>query len=475
MSQQLWHWSVAQIVTGVRTRSVSAREVVLSVLDRLDSINPAINAVVSVQRQDALARADALDNSKELRVGRLPLLGVPVTTKINTDQKGLPTTNGVVAFQNNIATEDAPAIRNLRHSGAIIIGRTNVPAFSMRWATENDLHGRTLNPWNATRTPGGSSGGAAAAVSAGIGPVAQGNDGGGSLRYPAYCCGVVGLRPSLGRVPNAPQPTFADPPLAAQLISVQGPIGKRVADVRSAVVAMSSSGEGDPGWVEPVGSSEFARGIKVAFCPDPTGRGTHPSIGGALKRAADILERAGYIVEETIPPQFNEAVDLWHAIAAQARYVATPLIEAHADRTCRQMHDFTVLGNPYQPERFINALTRRTRMQRAWAAFLTEYPILLSPVTNELPFVYGEDWNDAASVARMYDAIAPLFVQPALGIPAISVPVGLSDGLPVGVQLTAARFQERLILDAAEVIEREAAIGFSTPTANMERENANTP
>src|SRR5262245_20283520 len=173
------------------------------------------------------------------------LHGVPVTTKVNTDQRGCPTDNGVAAYKGLVPDADSAVVANLRRAGAIVIGRTNTPCYSMRWFTDNDLHGRTLSPWDPRITPGGSSGGAAAAVASGIGPIAQGNDIAGSVRYPAYCCGVVGLRPSYGRVPSY-NPTAAPPAIASQLMAVQGPLARTVADLRLGFAAMAVPDARDP-------------------------------------------------------------------------------------------------------------------------------------------------------------------------------------------------------------------------------------
>ena len=197
---ELWRLGALELAEMIRDRQVSAREAVRSCLDRADAVNPKLNAVVDLMAEEALAAADDADRAQASGGTTGPLHGVPVTVKVNVDTKGRANTNGVVALQNNIATEDSPVVANLRAAGAIVIGRTNTPAFSMRWFTENDLYGRTLNPWSRDHTPGGSSGGASAAVAAGIGPIGHGNDLGGSIRYPAYCTGLYGLRPSFGRV-----------------------------------------------------------------------------------------------------------------------------------------------------------------------------------------------------------------------------------------------------------------------------------
>ena len=186
---------------------------------------------LTCSREDALAAADRADAAVRQGAALGPLHGVPVTFKINADYAGRATTSGVVAFKDRIAPEDGPPVANWRRAGAVAIGRTNVPAFCARFFTDNDLHGRTLNPWDATRTPGGSTGGGAAAVAAGIGALAQGSDRAGSIRYPAYACGVFGLRPSFGRVPDF-HGTGIEPSIHTHMSAVAGPLARSIRDLR---------------------------------------------------------------------------------------------------------------------------------------------------------------------------------------------------------------------------------------------------
>ena len=223
-----------------------------------------------------------------------PLHGVPVTVKVNVDTKGRATTNGVVAFKDNVATEDSPVVANLRKAGALIIGRTNTPAFSVRWFTENDLHGRTLNPWSREHTPGGSSGGASSAVAAGMGAIAHGNDLAGSVRYPAYCTGVVGLRPSFGRVPAFLPSAKEERPLSMAMMSVQGPLARNVADLRLALQAMSAGDARDPWWVPaPLSGPALPRPLRVAMSVNCQRHAGRPGSGGRGASGRCLAGRCG--------------------------------------------------------------------------------------------------------------------------------------------------------------------------------------
>src|SRR4029079_7084193 len=188
--KDLWRWGAVELARAIRAREISSREAVGSCLARIEAVNPRINAIVDLMADEALRAADKADAAPDKTGG---LHGVPVTLKINVDVAGRPTTNGVMAFNDKIPTEESPCVIQWRNAGAIFVGRTNVPAFSTRYFTDNALHGRTLNPWDPKRTPGGSSGGAAAAVATGMGAIAHGNDRAGSVRYPSYACGVYRL------------------------------------------------------------------------------------------------------------------------------------------------------------------------------------------------------------------------------------------------------------------------------------------
>ncbi|MGY3407475.1 hypothetical protein ACVWZV_003588 [Bradyrhizobium sp. GM5.1] len=222
--QDLWRLSAADLADLVKTKKVSAREAAQAGLGRLDAVNPSLNAVIDHRPEDVLKQADAVDAA--IARGEDPgvLAGVPVTIKANVDQEGFATTNGLKLQRDLIAREDNPVVANFRKAGAVLLGRTNCPAFSYRWFTTNLVHGDTKNPRDASLTPGGSSGGAGSAVAAGIGHIAHGTDIAGSIRYPAYACGVHGLRPTLGRIP-AFNPALPERPIGPQIMAGVGAAG----------------------------------------------------------------------------------------------------------------------------------------------------------------------------------------------------------------------------------------------------------
>jgi amidase len=459
MQGQLWQWDAADLAKAVRTRAISAREAVSAALGRLQAVNPRINAVVETLADAALAGAAAADEQVRRGEPLGPLHGVPVTVKVNTDQRGHATTNGVVAFRDVIAPDDAPVVANLKKAGAVIIGRTNTPAFSWRWFTDNDLHGATLNPWNSAITPGGSSGGAAAALAAGIGAIAHGNDIGGSIRYPAYACGLVGIRPSFGRVPSFNPSAPEERPITAQIMSVQGPLARRTHDLRLGLAAMAQFDPRDPWWVPaPLQGLPIKRLIRVAVSADPGGLGVSPAVAAAVRQAAAWLADAGYAIEEKEPPDFMAAVEAWTAIlGTETRIGMLPMIEKYGDKAVQQMgRHFDRRTPSLDLQGWAKALARRSTLLRAWMLFFEHYPLVLMPVSCEPPYPAGHDQGDQDTVDRMLTAQRPQMPAPCLGLPGISVPTGVVDGLPIGVQLMAGRFREDLLLDAAEVIEARA-------------------
>lgn len=456
-----WQWSATDFAEALRARVCSVPEAMDAILARVEACNPALNAIVYPCFDAARARAREADDA--LRRGELwgPLHGVPVTVKENVDVAGMPTPNGVRAFEGVIAPDDSPVVRNLKAAGAIVIGRTTTPEFSMRAATDSPLHGRTRNPWHPEASPGGSSGGAGAAAAAGMGPLHHGNDIGGSLRIPAFACGVATVKPTVGRVPAFNPSATAERGLLAQLISAQGVLGREVRDVRLATRVLSRGDARDPWWVPvPFDGEPVAAPIRVAFTKNAHGYPIHPEIARMLDAAARTLERAGYAVEEVEPPPVTEPAAGWMSVAlAEIRATIDPLARRHgSDTVCRIFDGYYRMGDVAEGPRYLAGLADRTRMTRAWNVFLDRYPLVLSPFLMRPTPSWDYDAQGFEQVKDLFDALIYSYGVNYLSLPAGVVPTGLVDGLPAAVQLIGRRYREDLILDAMAVIEREAGV-----------------
>jgi amidase len=452
--QDLWRLSAADAAHLVRSRKVSAKELALAALARLDAVNPAINAVVDHRPDDVLAQAAAVDAKLARNEDAGPLAGVPVTLKVNIDQEGFANTNGLKLQRDTIARSNSPQVDNLRKAGAVILGRTNCPAFSYRWFTTNLIHGDTKNPRDPGITPGGSSGGAAAAVAAGIGHIAHGTDIAGSIRYPAYACGVHGLRPTVGRIPafNASVPERT---IGAQITAVSGPLARTIGDLRIALAAMSARDVRDPWWMPaPLEGPPMPK--RAALCLNPDGLETVAEVKAALIDAGKRLERVGWIVEqiENTPP-LREAAELqtklWIGDNYEAQLDAAEREGDPGALACLRGNKAKVF--PFDAAAFSKTLTRKATLSREWLLFFEKYAVLLMPVSGELPFPDGLDRKDDASFARVWRAQLTQIAIPFMGLPGLTVTTGLVGRVPVGVQVVSGRFREDLCLLAGEAIE----------------------
>lgn len=455
---ELWRLSAADLAKRIRTREVSAKEAAGSALQRLDAVNPKINAIVAHRPEWVLQQADDIDRAIARGEDPGPLAGVPVTVKINVDQAGFATTNGTRLQENLVAEANSPAVDNLQRAGAVLLGRSNSPTFALRWFTSNFVHGRTINPRDPSLTPGGSSGGAAAAVTAGIGHIGLGTDIGGSVRYPAYACGVHGLRPSLGRVPafNASSPERA---IGAQLMSAAGPIARTVEDLRLGLLALAAPDLRDP-WYTPMSLEGSRVPMRAALCLRPGGMQIAPEVADALNDAARRLVDAGWSVEEIDDvPSIREAGEL------QERLWLGDGFDALVDSVTRDGDPgaaaviaaarLKVRGLP--ADVISRSLVRRTTLVRYWRLFLDQYAIVLIPVSGELPFADDLDQRSPESFDRVWEAQLTMRALPAMGLPGLTVTTGLVNGVPVGVQIVAAHYREDLCLLAGEAIEARGA------------------
>jgi len=451
--QDLWRLSAAELAAQIRSKKVSAKEAASAGLARLDAVNPGINAVVDHRPDDVLAQAEAIDAAIARNDELGPLAGVPVTVKVNIDQTGFATTNGLRQQREIIARSNSPVIDNLRKAGAVILGRTNCPAFSYRWFTTNLVHGDTKNPCDPGITPGGSSGGAAAAVAAGIGHIAHGTDIAGSIRYPAYACGVHGLRPTVGRIAafNAALPERT---IGPQISAVSGPLARTIGDIRIALAAMSGRDARDPWWV-PAPLEGPAMPKRAALCLQPDGLETSAEVKAAVADAGKRLERAGWTVEEVATPPLREAADLqtklWLGDGYEAQLAAAEREGDPGALACLRGNRAKVF--PFDAAAFSQALTRRATLTREWLQFFETYSVLLMPVSGELPFPDGLDMRDEASFARVWRAQLTQIAIPFMGLPGLTVSTGLVGRVPVGVQVVSGRYREDLCLLAGEAIE----------------------
>jgi amidase len=469
MDHEIWRWDATRMAAAIARREISSREAVESCLARMAAVNPRLTAVTVDLSGRALDSADAADAAVARGDALGPLHGVPVTVKENIDQAGCATTNGIVAFRNLVATEDSPVVSNWTAAGAIIIGRTNTPGFSFRLDTDNDLRGRTFNPWSETHTPGGSSGGAASSVTAGITPLSHGNDIAGSIRYPAYACGLAGLRPSFGRVPAFNPSAPAERSMASQLLSVQGPLARTVRDIRLALATLAARDPRDPWWVDaPLVGRPVRSPIRVAVVTEPEALGgarLHPTVAEAMRQAAGWLADAGYEIVDDATPGFTRAMELWFAMQVpEIRTFLWPAIEQYGDlgirRAIRLMFEALPAddGLPY-----MKALAERARVVREWQQFFDRVPLVLAPVCTQPVYEQGFDVQDAARTAEVWRECATLTGVPVLGVPALAVPTGVVDGLPTGVSILAPRFREDLCLAAGEAIEARAGVATRLP------------
>ncbi|MFO1201227.1 MAG: amidase [Tabrizicola sp.] len=437
----------------IRARRLSAVEAVQATLARIDRLNPGLNAIVQRMDDQALAAAAEVDAKLSRGEDPGPLAGVPVTVKVNIDQAGFATTNGLRIQKDLIAAEDSPPVANLRRAGAIIVGRTNTPAFSLRWFTRNSLHGATKNPAFPALTPGGSSGGAASAAAAGLGAIAHGTDIAGSIRYPAYACGIHGFRPGLGRVP-AFNATAGDRLIGGQLMAVSGPLARSAADLRLGLQALSLPDPRDP-WHTPAIAAPYRKRAALALTPD--GLQTDPSIQQALTETARALETNGWEIGTPPLPPFREAMELQLTLwLSEFGLGGTEAIAREADPDATFIYrELTNLAPFPTLESLMRALQSRARLARLWRGFFADWPVLLTPVSGALPFPDHFDTSSPEAFARVIEAQMPQIAPPFMGLPGLTVTTGRTANHPIGIQALADRGNEHILLDLADLLAPE--------------------
>jgi amidase len=416
----------------------SAQAMVQECLDRIAERNGELNAVTITLADEALAAAAEADAVLARGGPAPPLLGIPFTVKENIDVAGTVTSLGM---RGGVPVErDAPHIAHLRAAGAIPIARTNLPDLALRWHTDNARHGATVNPFDASLSPGGSSGGDAVALASGMAAFAVGSDYGGSLRVPATLAGVYALRPTPGRLAQA----FGVPPLMSrQLMASDGPLARRAEDLALLFAVMAQPDARDPRFTP--ATSEAAHGpVALVLAHDGS------------RRAADALVSAGYEVVEAEAPRVAEAAQLWlDLVSFEMRLGALArLRDEGSEGTRRSAEALFGLARPLDGDGYARALGERHVLAAAWSEFLDRHPMILAPVSTSDPWPVGHDLGGADALRDEWWGFRLTVATACLGLPAVAVPVGLDTrGLPVGVQLIGPRWAERTLLAAAEAIE----------------------
>ncbi|MCE8545441.1 amidase family protein [Ruegeria pomeroyi] len=464
----LWQLDATQIAEQTTSGALSAQQAVAAAIERMQTVNPGLNAVVDSCTEAAMARAAELDKARAAGAACGPLHGVPVTIKVNVDQTGYATTNGVTALKDMIAPGDAPVVRNLQNAGAVVIGRTNTPEFSFRADTDNPLYGRTHNPWGRHISPGGSSGGAGSAVMAGIGALAHGNDIGGSLRFPAAANGAVTVKPGLGRVPAWNPSQKAERGMLAQSMSVQGLITRSAADLHLAMPSLIAPDPRDPFHVPLPWRGAPAEGpIRVAFTKATYGYDLHPEVEAALDTARDALRDAGYLVEEVETPDAFEAGRAgYRALMGEVWALMKADVDAYGSQTVRDIFEvYFQEFPPFHGTELLQVMAQRSHYAREWSLFLEQYPLVLGPFLPQPFFGPDRDTEGAEGVHEVLGAAVWSYSMNFMGLPAACLPSRLAalpkGPQPINVQITARRWREDMAVDAAAAI--EARVGRMAP------------
>lgn len=455
-----------EMAEKIREKKISPVEIAAAHLAKIERLNPQLNAFVHVDaervRREARAAELAVMSGKALG----PLHGVPVSIKSSLDVAGLRCEAGTRLRAGHIATQDAPLVARLRQAGAIALGATNTPELLMAWETDNPLYGRTNSPWDLERTPGGSSGGEAAAIAAGMSAGGVGSDGGGSIRVPAHFCGICGLKPTPGRIPSTGHFPASGGPFA--LIGVVGPMARSVADLKVLFEVMQGPDDGDT-CAAPVPlhwpADDEVKKLRVGYFEDDGRTPVTPETRAAVRTAAEALRNAGFEVEPFRPEGLEEARVLWKKFFVIAGgMLIRPMFrgrEHEQSPTLKQFLDWSAGELPLSAETLLDAWIGRDLLRAKFLAQMWRYPILLCPAAAIPAFRHGErSWTVEGKTVNYLDAWSYTEWFNLLGNPATVVPVSHSitgewQGLPIGVQIVGRPWEEEQVLAVAAALERE--------------------
>ncbi len=463
---ELGFLSAVELAALIRTRRVSPVEVMRATLARIERFNPALNAFVTVQAEEALCSAAKADEA--LRSGQPvgPLHGVPLHVKDNLFVAGSRTTFGSKLMETNVTSEDCPAVERLRKAGMIVVGRTNSPEYGWKGVTDNRVFGITRNPWNTKLTPGGSSGGASAAVAAGLGPIGLGTDGGGSLRIPASFSGVFGFKASFGRIPNWPGSGGA-------MLRHIGPITRTVADMAAVLDVLAGPDPRDLLSLPATGECYSAnldcglRGKRIAFSPNLGYARVDSEVAAICQRAAERFAEVGAIVEP-VQLDWRDPYDTWSVFffgtAAASLEKKLPTQGELLDPGLRRVVE---LGLKLRGVDFANALAARHDFWEQVRHVYERFDLLLSPTLPVPPFAVGKDDADPLDGEKLGPLQWTRFTYPfnLTGQPTASVPAGWTkSGLPVGLQIIGNRYADLLVLQASRAWEQLQPWNHKRPT-----------
>ena len=456
--------SALEMAEAVRTGQIRPTELVEAHLERIARLNPKLNAFVHLDATGARRQAKSAEEAIAAgdRLGTLH--GVPITIKSSIDVAGWPCPCGSRLRRDYVAGSDAPLVARLRKAGAILLGNTNTPEFLMAYETDNVITGRTNSPWDVERTPGGSSGGEAAAIAARCSAGGVGSDGGGSIRIPAHFSGICGLKPTPGRIPATGHfPASAGPFV---YLGVVGPMARTVADVRILFEAMAGPDFGDP-MSSPVPvrrpSEAEIRNLRIGYFEDDGRIPVTPETRAAVRKAATGLENSGFTVERYLPDELEPIRRIWWNLFGRAgQIVMGPLYAGRETELSPILKEFIGIVRS-EPEftlgEFMNTLLERDALRGRFLRAMQRFPVLLCPACAVPAFRHSErEWKIEGKTVSYLDAMSYSQWFNALGLPAAVAPVGRSpEGLPIGVQIVGQPFEEEVILAIAEKI--EAACG----------------
>lgn len=450
----------------IREKKISPVELAEIHLSKIERLNPKLNAFVHVDPEHVLREARAAEAAVAAGGPLGPLHGVPISIKSSLEVAGLRCESGTRLRAGFVGAQDAPLVARLRNAGAIVLGVTNTPELLMAWETDNLLYGRTNSPWNLERTPGGSSGGEAAAIAAGMSAGGVGSDGGGSIRVPAHFSGICGLKPTPGRIPSTGHYPASGGPFA--LIGVVGPMARRVADVKALFEVMQGPDDGDTG-AAPVAlrwpSDDEVRNLRVGYFEDDGRTPVTPETRAAVRAAAEALRSAGFQVEPFCPQDLEAARELWKLFFVKIAGMLIPPMflgrEQDQSPILRQFLEWSAAEPELTGKSLLAAWMRRDALRTDFLAQMRKYPILLCPAAAVPAFRHGERrWNIDGTTVEYLDAWSYTEWFNLLGNPAAVVPVGQSsEGLPIGLQIVGRPWEEEQVLSVAAVL--EAGIGHA--------------